>query len=366
MWKHLPWAVDNGSLAGATMDGAGPDAVSLSPPLSSPAQIVAAALGAAKQDHPAISAYVPCPAAVITCPAGQGIARALRLGMFTWLPTFTPVLLQQTVHRGYAPLLQSSCSLHLPAAVQCPLTFSLPPPLPRPPCLQKAPAPHVRSARQAPTLPATSAQPASPASPAASQQDQGPRPASAARLGTSAHSCRAPRGAPSAASTSCPRPTRAPACESLSTRVGWQWRCCAAIGGYVFEFRWLRNVLHELSMQPCHSLCRPAPYPPSPPPPSPRPPPPLPPPPPCTPRGTVVRTSKPDGCKQLNWCVRNSAVNGKRWQHSVGDEQTSRCKPAIDRCGAPLPSPPPGLQLWTAVLHDSGRHCSERMDLILQ
>ena len=41
-----------------------------------PAQIVAAALGAAKQDHPAISNYVPCPAAVITCPAGQGIARA--------------------------------------------------------------------------------------------------------------------------------------------------------------------------------------------------------------------------------------------------------------------------------------------------
>ncbi|KAI7842843.1 hypothetical protein COHA_003588 [Chlorella ohadii] len=38
-------------------------------------EIVAAALGAAKQDHPAISAYVPCPAAIITCPAGQGIAQ---------------------------------------------------------------------------------------------------------------------------------------------------------------------------------------------------------------------------------------------------------------------------------------------------
>ena len=43
-------------------------------------QIVAAALGAAKQDHPAISTYVPCPAAVITCPAGQGIARAAAWG----------------------------------------------------------------------------------------------------------------------------------------------------------------------------------------------------------------------------------------------------------------------------------------------
>ncbi|PRW60360.1 cysteine-rich surface [Chlorella sorokiniana] len=38
-------------------------------------EIVAAALGAAKQDHPAISNYVPCPAAVITCPIGQGIAK---------------------------------------------------------------------------------------------------------------------------------------------------------------------------------------------------------------------------------------------------------------------------------------------------
>lgn len=38
-------------------------------------EIVAAALGAAKQDHPAISNYVPCPAAVITCPAGQGVAQ---------------------------------------------------------------------------------------------------------------------------------------------------------------------------------------------------------------------------------------------------------------------------------------------------